>query len=64
MIAQSCGFGYKRTKASRAAMKILKLRVRSSDEYESLYQQDLASGGLFVPTTSAHEIGETVVVRS
>jgi Tfp pilus assembly protein PilZ len=44
-------------------MKILKLRVRSLDEYETLYQRDLASGGLFVPTTQAHEVGETVVVE-
>lgn len=44
-------------------MKILKLRVRSPEEYDSLYQRDLPSGGLFVPTTQSHEVGETVIVE-
>jgi Tfp pilus assembly protein PilZ len=44
-------------------MKILKIRVRTADEYDSLYQPDLASGGLFVPTTQPHEIGEVVIVE-
>ncbi len=44
-------------------MKILKLRVRSSDEYDGLFQTDLPAGGLFVPTTQPHEVGETVVVE-
>lgn len=45
------------------AVKILKLRVRSPDEYDSLYQEELPGGGLFVPTTSPHEVGEVVVVE-
>jgi Tfp pilus assembly protein PilZ len=44
-------------------MKILKLRVRSHDEFEELYQASFESGGLFVPTTSALETGEMVVVE-
>ena len=44
-------------------MKILKLRIRSTEEYDALYQRDLPSGGLFVPTTMPHEIGETVIVE-
>jgi Tfp pilus assembly protein PilZ len=45
------------------AVKILKLRVRSADEYDSLFQQELPGGGLFVPTTSPHEVGEVVVIE-
>jgi len=44
-------------------MRILKLRIRSAEEFEGLYQKDLVRGGLFVPTTSALEAGETVVIE-
>jgi Tfp pilus assembly protein PilZ len=44
-------------------MRILKLRIRSSDEFEGLYQLDLPRGGLFVPTTTALDSGELVVVE-
>jgi Tfp pilus assembly protein PilZ len=44
-------------------MRILKLRIRSSDEFEALYQADLPRGGLFVPTTTSLDVNETVIVE-
>jgi len=44
-------------------MRILKLRVRSPEEFDGLYQGDLVAGGLFVPTTTALDQGETVIVE-
>jgi Tfp pilus assembly protein PilZ len=44
-------------------MRILKLRVRSTDEFDQLYQPELDAGGLFVPTTTSLDVGETVIVE-
>jgi Tfp pilus assembly protein PilZ len=44
-------------------MNILKLRIRSVDEWGELYQADLPNGGLFVPTTTELEAGDTAVVE-
>jgi Tfp pilus assembly protein PilZ len=44
-------------------MNILKLRIKSSDEWGELYQGDLPNGGLFVPTTTELEAGDTAVVE-
>ncbi|MCE9575039.1 MAG: PilZ domain-containing protein [Deltaproteobacteria bacterium] len=44
-------------------MRILKLRVRNTEEFDGLYQGDLGSGGLFVPTTTSLDPGEVVVVE-
>ena len=44
-------------------MNILKLRIKSADEWGELYQTDLPNGGLFVPTTTELEAGDTAVVE-
>ena len=44
-------------------MNILKLRIRTADEWAGLFQTDLPNGGLFVPTTVALEAGDTAVIE-
>jgi len=44
-------------------MRILKLRVRSPEEFDGLYQTDVECGGLFVPTTTSLDTGEVVIVE-
>jgi Tfp pilus assembly protein PilZ len=44
-------------------MNILKLRIKSADEWGELYQGDLPNGGLFVPTTTELEAGDMAVVE-
>lgn len=42
-------------------MQILKVRYRTNREFLEAYQNDLAGGGLFCPTTTALEAGSDVV---
>lgn len=44
-------------------MQILKVRFRTNSEFEANYQSDLASGGLFCPTTAPLDRGEPVIVE-
>lgn len=44
-------------------MEILKVRFRTNEEFDEHYQNDLPSGGLFCPTTTALEEGQTVVIE-
>ena len=44
-------------------MEILKVRFRTNDEFDTAYQGELAFGGLFCPTTSPLEEGQSVVVE-
>ncbi|MCP4448807.1 MAG: hypothetical protein GY811_26260 [Myxococcales bacterium] len=44
-------------------MHILKVRFRTNDEFEEHYQEDLAGGGVFCPTTIALEAGTAVIVE-
>jgi Tfp pilus assembly protein PilZ len=46
-----------------AGMNIVKLRLRSQQEWDDLFQPDLPNGGLFVPTTSALRVGEVILVE-
>ena len=44
-------------------MQILKVRFRTNSEFEANYQDEMASGGLFCPTTSPLEPGDDVIVE-
>jgi len=44
-------------------MEILKVRFRTNEEFDEHYQDDLPSGGLFCPTTTSLEEGQTVVIE-
>lgn len=44
-------------------MNIVKVRFRTSDEFDANYQSDLASGGLFCPTTKPLAEGDEVVIE-
>ena len=44
-------------------MNILRVRCQSAEEFRSLYQADLAEGGLFCPTTKQLAHGTSVVVE-
>jgi Tfp pilus assembly protein PilZ len=44
-------------------MQILKVRFRTNSEFEANYQSDLATGGLFCPTTAPLDRGEAVIVE-
>ncbi len=44
-------------------MQILKVRFRTHAEFEEHYQEDLESGGLFCPTTTALEPGSMVIIE-
>lgn len=44
-------------------MEILKVRFRTNTEFEANYQEDLANGGLFCPTTSPLEENQEVIIE-
>ena len=44
-------------------MDILKVRFRTNEEFEESYDDELSNGGLFCPTTTALETGQTVIVE-
>ncbi len=44
-------------------MNIVKVRFRSSDEFDANYQPELAGGGLFCPTTTPLTEGDEVVIE-
>ncbi len=44
-------------------MRILKVRFRTNAEFEEQFQEDLAHGGVFCPTTTAVEEGAEVIVE-
>jgi Tfp pilus assembly protein PilZ len=44
-------------------MQILKVRYRTNEEFEHQYQPDLPHGGLFCPTTTPLQAGESVIVE-
>lgn len=44
-------------------MDILKVRFRTNSEFEDAFNQELASGGLFCPTTSPLATGQEVVIE-
>jgi Tfp pilus assembly protein PilZ len=44
-------------------MDILKVRFRTNDEFEDNYDDELAGGGLFCPTTTPLEEGQEVIVE-
>jgi Tfp pilus assembly protein PilZ len=44
-------------------LNILRVRCQSAEEFRSLYQSDIAGGGIFVPTTRQLEQGTPVVVE-
>jgi Tfp pilus assembly protein PilZ len=44
-------------------MRILKVRLRTNNEFDANYQRDLKHGGLFCPTTVTLEPGEPVIVE-
>src|SRR5262245_37529266 len=50
-------------KVRRARMHILKVRIRSSKEFQEGYARDLPNGGLFCPTTAERAPGAESIVE-
>lgn len=44
-------------------MNIVKVRFRTNEEFDANYRHDLPNGGLFCPTTTPLEEGESVVIE-
>jgi Tfp pilus assembly protein PilZ len=44
-------------------MNIVKVRFRTNEEFDTNYRHDLPNGGLFCPTTTPLEEGESVVIE-